>query len=137
MDLMKPSIMIIICISIFGFISFPSFTFSQFQEEDEEEISSLPDVINLSISNITVSESSTGLIAINGVIFNNTTENVQDAKVDLILYDDKNNTIRETSRFVTAPFSTFEPSSTESFRFLMIAEGFDHYNATSYGERIQ
>lgn len=135
---MKSTLLTIIGLSTFLFALLSPFTFAQLQEEDGQEISSsIPDKINLSISNITVSKSPTGLMAINGIIFNNTTENLQEIKVDIFLYDAKNNTIRETSRYVTDPFSTFEPGSTESFSFLMDADDFNHYNATSYGERIQ
>lgn len=135
---MKPVNLILMCIFIFVFVSsFPPLTFAQAQEENEEEVLALPDKIILSVSNITVGESTTGLIGVNGIIINNTTESVQDVNVDVTLYDAKNDTIRETSRFVTAPFSSFGPGSTEGFSFLIIAENFDHYTATSYGKRIQ
>lgn len=92
---------------------------------------------NLLISNITLGENPTGLTSVNGVVINNSTEILSDVKIDVILYDKENNIVQQTSRFVTAPFSTFGPGSTEEFRFLMIAENFDHYNATSYGEKFQ
>ncbi len=56
--------------------------------------------------------------------------------MDVFLDDAKNNTIRETSRYVTDPFSIFEPGSTESFSFLMTANEFNHYNVTSHGEKM-
>ena len=93
--------------------------------------------VNLDISNITLGDSPTGLISINGVVFNNSTEGVENIKVDITLYDANNNTIRDTSRFVSSAFYIFEPGSTVNFDFLMSTGDFDYYTARAYGDRIQ
>ena len=95
----------------------------------------LLDRVNLSISNITVTESPTGLTGIEGIVLNNSTENVKDVKVDIILFDPQNNTIEETTRSITSPLSTMEPGSTDVFSFLMSTEDFDRFDARSYGLR--
>ena len=93
--------------------------------------------VNLAISNITLGDSPTGLISINGVVFNNSTESVENIKVDITLYDANNNTIRDTSRFISSAFYIFEPGSTVNFDFLMSTGDFNYYTARAYAERIQ
>ncbi len=93
--------------------------------------------VNLAISNITLGDSPTGLISINGVVFNNSTESVDNIKVEITLYDANNNTIRDTSRFISSAFYIFEPGSTVNFDFLMSTGDFNYYTARAYGDRIQ
>ena len=93
--------------------------------------------INLAISNITLGDSPTGLISVNGIVFNNSTESVENIKVDVTLYDANNKTIRDTSRFISSAFYIFEPGSTVNFNFLMSTGDFDYYTARAYADRIQ
>ena len=93
--------------------------------------------VNLAISNITLGDSPTGLTSINGVVFNNSTESVENIKVEITLYDANNNTIRDTSRFISSAFYIFEPGSTVNFDFLMSTGDFNYYTARAYGDRIQ
>ncbi len=111
--------------------------YAQLQQGPIGSVPPLPDRVNLSISNITVIESPTGLTGIDGIVLNNSTENVKDVKVDIILLDSQNNTIEETTRSITSPFSTMEPGSTDVFSFLMSTEDFDRYDARSYGLRTE
>ena len=97
---------------------------------------SQPNVILLSISNMSITDSATGLTSVTGTVLNNSTENVMNIKVDVTLYDADNTTIRETSRFVTGPFTVYEPGSVERFSFLMSIDDFDHYTARAYAERV-
>ncbi len=92
--------------------------------------------VNLEISNITLGYSPTGLIAVNGIIFNNSTENVNNLKVEVTLYNANNNTISETTRFVSSAFYMYEPGTTENFSFLMGTEDFQYYDARAYADRI-
>ncbi len=94
-------------------------------------------VINLAISNITLGESPTGLISVNGKVFNNSTESVENIQVDVTLHDANNNTIRDTSRFISSAFYVFEPGSTVNFNFLMSTGDFNYYTARAYADRIQ
>jgi hypothetical protein len=117
-------------------VSLP-FVYAQLQQGPVGSVPPLPDRINLSISNITVNESPTGLTGIDGIVLNNSTENVKDVKVDIILFDPLNKTIEDTTRSITSPLSTMEPGSTEGFSFLMSTKDIDHYDARSYGLRIE
>jgi hypothetical protein len=92
--------------------------------------------VNLAVSNITLGYSPTGLIAVNGIILNNSTDNVENIKVDVTLYDANNITISETTRFISSAFYTYEPGSSENFSFLMGTENFQYYTARAYGDRI-
>ncbi len=94
-------------------------------------------IINLAISNITVGGSPTGLISVNGIVFNNSTESVENIKLDVTLYDANNNTIRDTSRFISSAFYKFVPGSSVNFNFLMSTGDFDYYTARAYADRIQ
>ncbi len=120
--------------SIFLFSNSFSLSFAQLEDNLGD---SQPSIIDIALLNMTLKSSTTGLASISGTVLNNSTENVENLKVDVILYDSENNTIRETSRFVTGPFTVYEPDSTERFSFLMSVEDFDHYSATAYGERVQ
>ena len=120
--------------SIFLFSN--SFSLSYAQLEDNLE-SSQPSIIDIALLNMTLTASSTGLTSVIGTVINNSTENVENIKVNVVLFDSDNSEIRETSRFVTGPFTVYEPGSTERFNFLMSVEEFDHYNATAYAERVQ
>jgi hypothetical protein len=94
------------------------------------------DIIALSLSNMSLTDSATGLTSVTGTVLNNSTENVMNLKVDVTLYDADNITIRETSRFVTGPFTVYEAGSVERFSFLMSIEDFEYYTARAYGERV-
>jgi hypothetical protein len=113
----------------------PHVVYAQLQQGPIGSAPPLPDRVNVSISNITVIESPTGLTGIEGIVLNNSTENVKDVKVDIILFDPQNNTIEETTRSITSPLSTMEPGSTDVFSFLMSTEDFDRFDAHSYGLR--
>lgn len=110
---------------------------AQLQQGPVGSVPPLPDRINLSISNITVIESPTGLTGIDGIILNNSTENVKDVKIDIILFDALNKTIDETTRSITSPLSTMDPGSTERFSFLMSENDIDQYDARAYALRIE
>ena len=116
----------------------PSLSLTYSQEAEDEIIipsSNNSDIIVLDIPNITVEESVTGLTSVIGMVENNSTENVVNLKINVTLFDAENKTIRDTNRFVSAPFTVYEPNSTERFNFLMSVQEFDHHTATAYGER--
>ncbi|WP_148686435.1 FxLYD domain-containing protein [Candidatus Nitrosocosmicus hydrocola] len=94
------------------------------------------DIIILNITDINLEDSTTGLTSITGTIQNNSTIDVQNIQIDVTLLDADNNIIRDTGRFVSGPFTVYQPNSTESFSFLMSAEYFDKYEAKAYGERV-
>jgi hypothetical protein len=114
-----------------------SFYPAQAQLSDDTLASSDPSILNLAISNMTLGESATGLTSVNGIVINNSSENVENVKVDVTIYDTSNNVLRETSRFITNPFTIFEPSSTENFNFLMSAGDFHNYTAKAYADKAQ
>lgn len=119
-------------------MSFISLSFPQGNDlVDRTIVSDLkPTIIILNITKIAVEDSATGLTSITGTIQNNSTENVENLKVNVTLYDLENKTIRDTARFVSGPFTVYQPNSTERFSFLMSVEAFDHYRATAFGERV-
>ena len=122
-------------------LSFSTLFLSVFSSSSMGQISdvltnSQPNVILLSISNMSITDSTTGLTSVTGTVLNNSTENVMNIKVDVTLYDADNTTIIETSRFVTGPFTVYEPGSVERFSFLMSVADFDHYDARAYAERV-
>ena len=131
------SILTVSVLFIILFAVFLPVVYAQLQQGPVGSVPPLPDGINLSISNITVTESPTGLTGIDGIILNNSTENVKDVKIDIILLDPLNKTIEDTTRSITSTLSTMEPGSTVGFSFLMSTTDFDHYDARSYGLRIE
>jgi hypothetical protein len=133
----KISILTISVLFIILFAVSLSVVYAQLQQGPVGSVPPLPDRINLSISNITVTESPTGLTGIDGIILNNSTENVKDVKIDIILLDPLNKTIEDTTRSITSTLSTMEPGTTVGFSFLMSTTDFDHYDARSYGLRTE
>ena len=131
------SILTVSVLFIILFAVFLPVVYAQLQQGPVGSVPPLPDGINLSISNITVTESPTGLTGVDGIILNNSTENVKDVKIDIILLDPLNKTIEDTTRSITSTLSTMEPDSTVGFSFLMSTTDFDHYDARSYGLRIE
>ena len=91
-----------LCTCLFSsiFLFSNSFSLSFAQLEDNLE-SSQPSIINIALLNMTLTDSSTGLTSVTGTVINNSTENVENIKVNVVLYDSDNSEIRETSRFVT------------------------------------
>jgi hypothetical protein len=121
---------------ISSFLLISIFFSLSFAQSDDDLKSLQPSFIILSISDMTLEDSTTGLTSVTGTVLNNSTENVMNIKVDVALYDSDNIPIRETSRFVTGPFTVYEPGSVERFSFLMSVADFDHYDARAYAERV-
>jgi hypothetical protein len=114
-------------------------TYPVFQQEQEQQqesaIATSNNItkVNLAIEELSVSKSPTGLVLVTGTVYNNSTTNVGDVKVNVELFDTNNILMRETTRFVTPPSSTLEPEEREQFNFLIIADRLDHHNVTAYG----
>jgi hypothetical protein len=102
-----------------------------FSQENENS-----DIIFLNITDINLENSTTGLTSLTGTIQNNSTADVENLQIDVALLDGDNNIIRDTSRFVSGPFTVYEPNSTETFSFLMSVEEFDNYEAIAYAEPV-
>ena len=93
-------------------------------------------MISLELKEIEVGESPTGLISIKGTAINNSTFDARDVRVLVELFDSKNSTVSETSRFITPASSTFKPGYERDFYFFVSANNVDHYKITAKGEKI-
>ena len=93
-------------------------------------------VLNLELREIEVGESPTGLIYVKGTALNNSTSDTRDVKVLVQLFDVNNNTVSETSRFITPASSTFKPGYERDFYFFVSANNVDHYIITVEGEKV-
>ncbi len=93
-------------------------------------------IINLELKEIEVGESPTGLISVRGIAINNSTFDARGVKVLVELFDSKNTTVSETSRFITPASSTFKPGYERDFYFFVTANNVDHYKITAEGEKI-
>ena len=110
---------------------------NQVNSQEQGMINSLSStIINLELREIEVGESPTGLISVKGTVINNSTFDVRDVKVLVELFDPKNTTVSEASRFVTPPSSTFKPGYEREFYFFVSANNVDHYKITAEGEKI-
>ena len=113
-------------------------TVNQANSQEQGMINSLSStIINLELQEIEVGESPTGLISVKGTVINNSTFDVRDVKVLVELFDPKNTTVSDTSRFVTPPSSTFKPGYERDFYFFVSANNVDHYKITAEGEKIR
>ena len=111
---------------------------NQVNSQEQGMINSLSStIINLELREIEVGESPTGLISVKGTVINNSTFDVRDVKVLVELFDPKNTTVSDTSRFVTPPSSTFKPGYERDFYFFVSANNVDHYKITAEGEKIR
>jgi len=93
-------------------------------------------IINLELREIKVGESPTGLIYVKGTAINNSTFDTRDVRIIVELFDINNNTVSETSRYITPASSTFKPGYDRDFYFLVSANNVDHYIITAEGEKI-
>ena len=110
---------------------------NQVNSQEQGMINSLSStIINLELQEIEVGESPTGLISVKGTVINNSTFDVRDVKVLVELFDPKNTTVSEASRFVTPPSSSFKPGYERDFYFFVSANNVDHYKITAEGEKI-
>ncbi len=127
---MIPSVLIVI---IF-LVNLPT---NQVNSQEQGIINSLSStIINLELREIEVGESPTGLITVKGTAINNSTFDTRDVKVLVELFDSKNSTVSETSRFITPASSTFKPGYERDFYFFVSANNVDHYKITAEGEKI-
>ena len=127
---MIPSVLIVI---IF-LVNLPT---NQVNSQEQGIINSLSStIINLELREIEVGESPTGLITVKGTAINNSTFDTRDVKVLVELFDSKNSTVSETSRFITPASSTFKPGYERDFYFFVSANNVDHYRITAEGEKI-
>ena len=119
------------------FIFLLDLTANQINSQEQGMINSLSStIINLELREIEVGESPTGLISVKGTVINNSTFDVRDVKVLVELFDPKNTTVSEASRFVTPPSSSFKPGYERDFYFFVSANNVDHYKITAEGEKI-
>ena len=119
------------------FIFLLDLTANQINSQEQGMINSLSStIVNLELKEIEVGESPTGLISVKGTAINNSTFDVRDVKVLVELFDHKNTTVSETSRFITPPSSTFKPGYERDFYFFVSANNVDHYKITAEGEKI-
>ena len=119
------------------FIFLLDLTANQINSQEQGMIYSLSStIVNLELKEIEVGESPTGLISVKGTAINNSTFDVRDVKVLVELFDPKNTTVSETSRFITPPSSTFKPGYERDFYFFVSANNVDHYKITAEGEKI-
>ena len=119
------------------FIFLLDLTANQINSQEQGMIYSLSStIVNLELKEIEVGESPTGLISVKGTAINNSTFDVRDVKVLVELFDPKNTTVSETSRFITPPSSTFKPGYERDFYFFVSANNVDHYKITTEGEKI-
>ena len=119
------------------FIFLVDLTANQINSQEQGMIYSLSStIVNLELKEIEVGESPTGLISVKGTAINNSTFDVRDVKVLVELFDQKNTTVSETSRFITPPSSTFKPGYERDFYFFVSANNVDHYKITAEGEKI-
>ena len=110
---------------------------NQVNSQEQGMINSLSStIINLELREIEVGESPTGLISVKGTVIDNSTFDVRDVKVLVELFDPKNTTVSEASRFVTPPSSSFKPGYERDFYFFVSANNVDHYKITAEGEKI-
>ena len=125
-----PSVLIVIMF----LVNLPT---NQVNSQEQGIINSLSStIINLGLREIEVGESPTGLITVKGTAINNSTFDTRDVKVLVELFDSKNSTVSETSRFITPASSTFKPGYERDFYFFVSANNVDHYKITAEGEKI-
>ena len=136
MNIIRNSFILIlsIIIVIIFLVNLPT---NQVNSQEQGIINSLSStIINLGLREIEVGESPTGLITVKGTAINNSTFDTRDVKVLVELFDSKNSTVSETSRFIIPASSTFKPGYERDFYFFVSANNVDHYKITAEGEKI-
>lgn len=131
-------IIIIIAMLIFYAFSY-EVPFPMLVESQEQgTLNTFDDVkLYLKIDEISVGDSPTGLISVEGTVHNNSTENIINVKIKVELLNANNGLVAEAERFITPPSSIFKPGYERQFDFLVTARNVDHYNITAYGDKVQ
>lgn len=136
MNVIRNSFILIISV-LLVIIFLVNLTGKEITSQEQGMINSLSStIINLELKEIEVGESPTGLISVRGVAINNSTFDARGVKVLVELFDSKNTTVSETSRFITPASSTFKPGYERDFYFFVTANNVDHYKITAEGEKI-
>lgn len=136
MNVIRNSFILIISV-LLVIIFLVNLTGKEITSQEQGIINSLSStIINLELKEIEVGESPTGLISVRGVAINNSTFDARGVKVLVELFDSKNTTVSETSRFITPASSTFKPGYERDFYFFVTANNVDHYKITAEGEKI-
>ena len=136
MNVIRNSFILIISV-LLVIIFLVNLTGKEITSQEQGMINSLSStIINLELKEIEVGESPTGLISVRGVAINNSTFDARGLKVLVELFDSKNTTVSETSRFITPASSTFKPGYERDFYFFVSANNVDHYKITTEGEKI-
>jgi hypothetical protein len=108
------------------------------QSQEQGSVNQITDMqINLKIDSISVGESPTGLILVEGTVYNNSTENIADVRVKVDLFNSSGELITETTRFINPASYIFKPGYERDFDFLVTARDINHYTIAAYGDKVQ
>jgi hypothetical protein len=108
-----------------------------FAHAQQQELNTVSrDNIDLSISELSVGLTDVGNISVSGIVVNNSTNNVEDVIVNVLLFDRNNELIKQDNRFVTPPSAILERGEEQEFRFFLIAENTYSYNVSSFGSKV-
>ena len=100
-NIIKNSFILILIVLIVN-IFLENSTVNPINAQEQGIINSLSStIISLELKEIEVGESPTGLISVKGTAINNSTFDVRDVKVLVELFDSKNSTVSDTSRFIS------------------------------------
>ena len=95
-----------------------------------------PDVV-ISISDIKVIKITSDLISVTGAVQNNSTESIDHIKITVTLYDSNDDTKTEISRFISGPFTIYQPGSIERFSFIINSGKYNSYAAEAYADTVK
>ncbi|MDR4489498.1 MAG: hypothetical protein R2685_01165 [Candidatus Nitrosocosmicus sp.] len=91
----------------------------------------------ISIIDIKVIKSTSDLISVTGAVQNNSTENIDHININVTLYDSNDGTKTEISRFISGPFTIYQPGSIERFSFIINSGKYDSYAAEAYADIVK
>ena len=77
-----------------------------------------PNTVNLETSQVELVAGPTNNVELEGQVVNNSTEGVDDIKVNVQFYDSNGQLLLETSRFITQPSQTLQPGESVPFTIL-------------------
>lgn len=115
---------------------FPILLSSSFAQTSTNILNFELDLVEISILNFTVNKSPSGFVSVTGTVQNNSTEVVDHILVNVIFYDTNNNIEKEFGRFVSGPFTVYDPNSIERFSFIIGKEDYEYYEAKAFANIV-
>ena len=111
------TVMLISIIAAAGFVISNSLTEKNFGDHSANAAAGNPKTF-LKIQDLKINKGPTGSIDVTGKVVNNSTKDVEDIKLTVSYYDDTNNLLTKSIKFLSNPSEKVRPNGVKDFNFV-------------------